>query len=132
MPRWGQELNTLSLTADEGAAMADLASAAREIADEEPPEVTKGPLVGFAKANGAMSDAYVASRRTDEHDDRSMLPEPDAVYVETATTTLIDLRTVAPSIRLEGEPALGLSMSTLTTTSPTGRTQSAAVRRCIS
>lgn len=106
LPRWGQELNTLSLTADDAAAMADLAAAAREIADEEPPDVTKGPLVGFAKANGAMSEAYVAPRRTDEHDELSMLSEPDAVYVETAATTPSNLETMAPSIRPEAEPDL--------------------------
>lgn len=106
LPRWGQELNAPSLTANDAAAMADLATAAREIADEEPPDVTKGPLIGFAKANGAMSEAYVAPRRTDEHDELSMLSEPDAVYVETAATTPTNLETMAPSIRGDAEPEL--------------------------
>lgn len=106
LARWGQELNALTLTADDAAAMADLAAATRKIVDEPPPDVAKGPLVGFAKANGAMSEAYVAPRRTDEHDEFSMLSEPDAVYVETAATTPTNLEAMAPSVRPETEQDL--------------------------
>ena len=100
LPEWGITLRAFALPPDEAEAMSALVAATRNLADEPVPDTQTddGPLGRYARADGSLREEYVQARHTEGGDSSSMLPEPDAVYLSTAATTVAELAEAAPSI----------------------------------
>jgi nucleoid-associated protein YgaU len=100
LPEWGITLRAFALPAEEAEAMSALVAATRNLADKPVPDTQTddGPLGSYARADGSLREEYVQARHTEGGDSLSMLPEPDAVYVATAATTVAELAAAAPSI----------------------------------
>lgn len=100
LPEWGITLRAFALPPDEAEAMSALVAATRNLADEPVPDTQTddGPLGNYARADGSLREEYVQARHTEGDDSLSMLPEPDAVYLATAATTVAELAAAAPGI----------------------------------
>lgn len=116
LPSAGLELQAVGLTATEAAGVAALLEQAMVTTDEPVPvsEDAEG-WRSYSDQAGALRQEYTTPRATSggEAESRSLLPEPDAEYLDGAAATSEDLSLLAPGVSaevgdevLESDPSL--------------------------
>jgi hypothetical protein len=100
LPMWGISVRAFTLPPSEAEAMAALLASTRNVADQPVPAADSedGPLGRYARVDGSLREEFTEPRHPEGNDPSSLLPDADAVYLDTAATTPEDLAAVAPSV----------------------------------